>query len=72
MNIKIALVVGAIAVLIATFFIDSRLTPIVGAAVLLAAIVYAWVSNRAAGDAATRKAERATRYQKEHHTGPRA
>ena len=72
MNTRILIVLGALAVLVATFFIDSRLTPIVGAAALLAAIVYGWASNKRAGESSFRKAERATRTQKRTHTGPRS
>ena len=72
MNTKILIGLGALAVLVATFFIDSRLTPIVGAAALLAAVGYSWASNRKAGEESFRKAERATRVQKRTHTGPRS
>jgi Ca2+/Na+ antiporter len=71
MNTKAVLIVVGLAVLVATFFIDSRLTPVVGAALLLGAIVYGWAANRKASDANRRKAERATARQKASHSGAR-
>ena len=65
MNLKAILFVLAAAVLVATFFIDSRLTPVVGASMLLAAIIYSWAQNRNAGKASYRTAERATRRQRD-------
>ncbi|MEE4201733.1 hypothetical protein [Erythrobacter sp.] len=72
MNTKAVLIVLGLAVLVATFFIDSRLTPVVGAALLLGALVYGWAANRRAADANREKAERATARQKAAETGPRA
>ena len=70
MNAKTLIIVGAIVVLIATFFIDARLTPVVGAAALFVGLIYGWWSNRNDRDS-YRKAEEATHRQKETHSGPR-
>ncbi|MEE4154585.1 MAG: hypothetical protein V2I27_10540 [Erythrobacter sp.] len=72
MNLKIILIVLAIAVTIATFFIETRLAPFVGAALLFAGMIYGWLANRSAGEANRERAERATHRQRETHTGPRA
>ncbi|MEE4537868.1 MAG: hypothetical protein V2J51_05170 [Erythrobacter sp.] len=64
MNLKVILFVVGLALLIATFFIDARLAPVVGAALLLGAIVYGWVANKTASKANYDRAERATRQQK--------
>lgn len=72
MNTKAILIVGGLAVLIASLFIDTRLAPFVGAALLLGVLIYGWAANRAAGAASERKAERATHRQKVDHTGPRS
>ena len=72
MNTKVILIVGGLAVLIASLLIDTRLTPFVGAALLLGVLIYGWAANRAAGEESRRKADRATRRQKANHTGPRS
>lgn len=72
MNLKIVLVVLGIAVTAATFFIETRLAPFVGAALLLAGMIYGWLANRSAGEANRRHADAATERQKKMHTGPRS
>ena len=65
MSLKVILfAIGAI-VLGATLFLDSRITPIIGASLLLAAIVYGWVQNKRAGEENYRKAERAAARQRD-------
>ncbi|MGB3711265.1 MAG: hypothetical protein WA985_06225 [Erythrobacter sp.] len=67
MNTKAILLVAGLAVLIGSLFIDTRLAPFIGAALLLGAIIYGWASNRKASDENLRKAERATHEQREEH-----
>ncbi len=67
MTTKTILFFIGIAVLIGSLFVDTRLTPIIGAVLLLGAIVYGWAANRSASDANLRKAERATRRQRDKH-----
>ena len=71
MTTRTLIIIGAIAVLIAIFFIDARLTPVVGAVALMGGLIYGWASNRNANDGSYRKAEEATREQKRTDTGPR-
>ncbi len=72
MNLKIILIVLGVAVTIATFFIETRLAPVIGAALLFAGILYGWAANRSAGTANQRRADEATERQRKMHTGPRS
>ena len=65
MNMKLILIVVGIAVLVASLIIDARYAPIVGAALLLGAIIYGWAANRSAGRDNLRQAEEATHRQRE-------
>jgi len=71
MNLKAILIVVAIAVLVASLIVDARYAPIVGAALLLGAIIYGWAANKRAGEANRRKAERETRRQQKEHVHDR-
>jgi len=65
MSTKIVVIVVAIAIFIASWFVESRLAPPIGALLLLGAIIYGMVANKRAGKENYRKAERATREQNE-------
>ncbi|BDI60236.1 hypothetical protein [Qipengyuania nanhaisediminis] len=71
MTARIIIALVAIAAFVATLILDSRLAPIVGAAALLGVFIFGWWSNRQANDGSYRRAEQATRMQKETRTGPR-
>jgi uncharacterized membrane protein YfcA len=59
------IIIAALLILLASYLTDSRLTPPIGAALLFAAMFYAWRKNRAAGRANFREAEEATHRQRE-------
>ncbi|EAQ28985.1 hypothetical protein NAP1_15338 [Erythrobacter sp. NAP1] len=72
MNTKAILIAGGLILFIATLLTDARLAPVVGAAALIAVIIYAWAANRSDEEADFSDAERATARQKRQHTGPRS
>ena len=63
--VKAVIIIAALLVLLGTYFTDSRLAPPIGAAMLFAAMFYAWRRNRAAGPASFRRAEEATHRQRD-------
>jgi len=63
--LKAVIIVAGLAVIVATYLTDARLAPPVGAALLFIALMYGWLANRSAGRANLRKAEEATRRQRE-------
>ena len=71
------IVAWSIAILAAITFVlsfaaDTRLAPLVGAGVLLAAIGYATWITQTSDNGSLKKAERATARQKRNHSGARA
>lgn len=65
MNLKAAVVIGLLTVLVITYFIDSLIVAVVGPVLLLAAIGYGWAANRTASRENLRQAEEATHRQRE-------
>lgn len=63
--LKAAIIIAGLAILVATYLTDARLAPPVGAALLFFALMYGWLANRSAGRSNLRKAEDATRRQRE-------